>query len=48
MVVANNEIDGNNSFFSNAGDFDGHAYMVVRCRVHHLMERICCFMQSHY
>jgi hypothetical protein len=29
MVVANNEIDGNKKYTSNAGDFDGHADTVV-------------------
>jgi hypothetical protein len=47
MVVANIEIDGDKKYTSNAGDFDGHADMAVRCRAHHLMERIRGFMQSH-
>jgi hypothetical protein len=29
MVVANNEIDGDKKYKSNAGNFDGHADMVV-------------------
>jgi hypothetical protein len=34
MVVANNEINGNKKYTSNAGNFDGHADMAVQCRVH--------------
>jgi hypothetical protein len=29
MVVANNEINGNKKYTSNAGNFDGHADTVV-------------------
>jgi hypothetical protein len=29
MVVANNKIDGDKKYTSNAGDFDGHANMAV-------------------
>jgi hypothetical protein len=47
MVVANNAIDGNTKYTSNAGNFDGHADTAVQCGVHHLMKRICGFMQSH-
>jgi hypothetical protein len=47
MVVANNEIDGNKKYTSNADNFDGHADTAVRCRVHCPMERIYDFMQSH-
>jgi hypothetical protein len=47
MVVANNEIDGDKKYTSNAGDFDGHADTAVRCGAHRPMERICGFMQSH-
>jgi hypothetical protein len=47
MVVANNKIDGDKKYTSNAGDFDGHADTAVQCRVHHPIERICGFMQSH-
>jgi hypothetical protein len=35
MVVANNEIDGDKKYMSNAADFDGHADTTVRCGVHH-------------
>jgi hypothetical protein len=28
-------------------NFDGHAIKAIRCNVHHPMERICGFMQSH-
>jgi hypothetical protein len=48
MVVANNEIDGDKKYTSNAGDFDGHADTVVQCGAHHPMERIRGFMRSHY
>ncbi len=47
MVVANNEIDGDKKYTSNAGNFDGHADMVVQCKAHCLMERIRAFMRSH-
>jgi hypothetical protein len=46
MVVANNKIDGDKKYTSN-GDLDGHADTVVRCGVHHPMERIHGFMQNH-
>jgi hypothetical protein len=44
MVVANNEIDGNKKYTSNAGNFDGHMDMAVQCGAHCLMEHICGFM----
>jgi hypothetical protein len=47
MVVANNEIDGDKKYTSNAGNFDGHADTAVQCGAHRLMERIRGFMQSH-
>jgi hypothetical protein len=47
MVVANNKINGNKKFMSNAGDFDGHADTAVQCGAHCPMERIHDFMQSH-
>jgi hypothetical protein len=47
MVVANNKIDGNKKYTSNAGNFDGHADTAVQCGVHRPMERIRGFMQSH-
>ncbi len=47
MVVANNEIDSDKKYTSNAGDFDGHADMAVQCGAHPPMERIHGFMQSH-
>jgi hypothetical protein len=47
MVVANNKIDGDKKYTSNAGGFDGHADTAVQCGAHHPMERICGFMQSH-
>jgi hypothetical protein len=47
MVVVKNEINDDKKYTSNAGNFKGHAYTVVRCRAHCLMERIRGFMQSH-
>jgi hypothetical protein len=47
MVVANNEIDGDKKYTSNAGNFDGHADTAVQCGAICLMERIRGFMQSH-
>jgi hypothetical protein len=48
MVVANNKIDGNKKYTSNAGgNFNGHADTAVQCRAHRPMERIRGFMQSH-
>jgi hypothetical protein len=43
MVVANNEIDSDKKYNSNAGDFDGHADTAVQCRG----QRIRGFMRSH-
>jgi hypothetical protein len=48
MVVANNEIDGNKKYTSNAGNFNGHADTAVQWRAHCPMECICGFMQSPY
>jgi hypothetical protein len=45
--VANNEIDGNKKYTSNAGGFDGHGDTAVQCRAHFPMERIRGFMRSH-
>jgi hypothetical protein len=47
MVVANNEIDGDKKYTSNAGNFAGHADTAVQCGAHCLMEHIHGFMQSH-
>jgi hypothetical protein len=47
MVVANNKINGDKKYTSNAGNFDGHADMAVQCGSHCLMARIRGFMQSH-
>jgi hypothetical protein len=47
MVVANNKIEGDKKYTSNAGDFDGHADTTVQCGVHFPMERIHGFMRSH-
>jgi len=44
MVVANNKIDGDKKYTSNAGNFDGHADTAVRCGVHHPIEHIRGFM----
>jgi hypothetical protein len=45
--VANNEIDGDKKYTSNAGNFDGHADTVVQCGAHCPMERICGFKLSY-
>ncbi len=47
MVVANNKIDSDKKLQVKAGDFDGHTDTAVQCGVHHPMERIRVFMQSH-
>jgi hypothetical protein len=47
MFVANNKINGDKKYMSNAGNFDGHADTAVRCGAHRPMERIRVFMQSH-
>jgi hypothetical protein len=47
MVVANNEMNGDKKYTSNAGDFVCHADTVVQCRAHRPMECIRDFMQSH-
>jgi hypothetical protein len=47
MVAANNKINYDKNYTSNAGNFDCHADTVVQCRVHCLMERIRGFMQCH-
>jgi hypothetical protein len=47
MVMANNKIDGNKKYTSNADNFDGHADAAVQCGVHRPMEHIRGFMQSH-
>ncbi len=48
MVLANNKIDGDKKYTSNAGNFDGHADTAVQCGVHRPMERIRGFMRSHH
>jgi hypothetical protein len=45
--VANNEIDGDKKYTSDAGDYNGHADMAVQCGAHCPMVRIRGFMQSH-
>jgi hypothetical protein len=40
MVVANNKIDGNKKYASNARNFDGHADTAVQCWAHRPMKRI--------
>jgi hypothetical protein len=47
MVVAKNEINGDNKYTSNAGDFEGHADTAVRCGAHCPMECIHGFLWSH-
>jgi hypothetical protein len=45
--VANNEIDNDKKYTSNAGNFDGHADMAVQCGAHCPMAALSGFMQSH-
>jgi hypothetical protein len=47
MVVANNKIDGDKKYTSNAGNFDGHENTAVKCGVHCPMEHIRGFMLNH-
>ena len=47
MVVASNQINDNNKYTSNAGNFDRRVDMMVQYGAHRPMERICGFMQSH-
>jgi hypothetical protein len=44
MVVANNKINSDKKYTSNAGDFDGHADTAVQCGAHRLMDCIRGFM----
>jgi hypothetical protein len=44
MVVANNKIDGDKKYASNAGNFDGHVDTAGRCGVHCPMQHIRGFM----
>jgi hypothetical protein len=46
MVVANNEIDGNKKYTSNAGNIDGHVHTAVQCGVHCPIEGIRGFMRK--
>jgi hypothetical protein len=47
MVVVKNKIDDDKKYMSNAGNFKGHAYGVVRYGAHCPMECIRGFMRSH-
>jgi hypothetical protein len=47
MVVANNKINNDKKYTSNACDFDRHADTAVRCGVHCPIKHIHGFMQSH-
>jgi hypothetical protein len=47
MVVANNKINDDKKYKSNAGNFDRHADTAVQCGAHCLMKRIRGFMRSH-
>ncbi len=47
MIVANNKINSDKKYTSNAGNFDGHVDTMVWCGAHCPMERIRGFMQSH-
>jgi hypothetical protein len=47
MVLANNKINGDKTYTSNAGNFDDHVDTAVQCGAHCLMDCIHGFMQSH-
>ena len=47
MGVANNQIDNNKKYMSNAGNFHRHADTAVWWVAHHSMEHIRGFMGSH-
>ncbi len=46
MVTANNEIDNNKKYTSNAGSFDCHAHAAVQCRAHRPMKHILGFKKE--
>ena len=48
MVVANNEIDDNDKKMSNAGNFDHHAGIVIRCGAHCSMDHVLGFTKSYW
>jgi hypothetical protein len=48
MITANNKIDGNKKYMSNAGNFDHHADAAVQCRAHCPVEHILGFTRSHW
>ena len=48
MVTANNKIDGNKKYTSNAGNFDWHADAAVWCRAHRPMQYIPGFTRSQW
>ena len=47
MVVADNGIDDDKNYMSDADDFDHHADVVVQWGVHRPMEHIPGFTRSH-
>jgi hypothetical protein len=47
MVAANNKINSDEKYTSNAGNLDGHSDTAVQCGAHCSMECIRGFMQSH-
>jgi hypothetical protein len=46
--VANNEINDNEKYRQIAGNYDGHADVVVQCVVHRPIAHIQCFSRSHW
>ena len=46
MVTANNEIDNNKKYTSNAGSFDCHAHAAVQCRAHRPVKHILGFKKE--
>ena len=48
MVTANNKINGNKKYMSNAGNFDCHADATAGCRVHCLMKHTPGFTRSQW
>ena len=48
MVTANNKIDGNKKYTSNAGNFDCHTDAAVHCKAHRSMKHIPGFTRSQW
>jgi hypothetical protein len=48
MIMGDNEIDDNNKYTSNAGDFDCDVDAAVQCGLHRLMDHIPGFTRSQW